>query len=218
MLSILAVILLVAVAAQAAEVKSANVAGVINVEVQAGEYKLVGMKLDKLETVNPTIGDILGTEGVPDNTTVYLYDGATYQGHTYYEGAGWYDDVGESTTVVDRVVGFWIVSPVTHTFSLTGEAPDYDTPVSLDPGYQIVNYPFPAEVALQDSQIGQNAADNDTIYVLEGGDYVGHTYYEGAGWYDDVGESTLTFSYGDSFWYSRAGGATSFDETVPYTL
>lgn len=218
MLSILAVVALAAIAVQAVDVQSENVAGVINVDAGEGEYVLVGTSLDDFDVMFPTLEDALGTD-VPDNTTVYMYNGSEYEGHTYYAGAGWYDDGGVSTATVDRVTGFWIFAPVAHTFSLMGEAPDYDTPISLDSGYQIVTYPFPAEVALTNSVLGASAADNDTIYVLnESGDYEGHTYYAGAGWYDDVGLSELVFEPGMSFWYYRSGGVTNLNETVPYTL
>jgi hypothetical protein len=218
MLSILAVILLVAVAAQAAEVKSANVAGVINVAVEAGQYALVGVQLDDMDTASPTIGDVLGTEGVPDGTKVLLLDGLTYVDHIYYDGFGWYQGADPSTAVVDRVTGFWIKCPVAHTFAITGEVPDYSTPVTLDSGYQILTYPFPAEKALADTDIGANAVDGDKILVLEGGSYVDHIYYDGFGWYQGADPSDLVFSYGQSFWYKRAGGTVSFDESVPYTL
>jgi hypothetical protein len=223
-LSILAVVALVAMAVQAVEVKSENVAGVISVTVGASEYKLVGVTLDDMDSLNPTLADVLGTDGVPDGTVVYFFNGTGYEGHTYYadEPSGWFTDDDELSTVeIDRVTGFWVYAPSSHTFTLTGEVPDYDTPVMLDSGYQIANYPFPAPVALADSAIGQNANDGDVIYVLEGGDYVGHTYYadEPSGWFlDDDSESPLVFNPGDSFWYYRTGSGASYNETVPYSL
>ena len=224
-LSILAVVALVAMTVQAVEVKSENVAGVINVSVEAAKYKLVGVTLDDMDALNPTLADVLGTDGVPDGTVVYFYTGSGYEGHTYYadEPSGWFTDDDElSSAVVDRVTGFWVYCPQNYTFSLTGEVPDYDTPVILDNGYQIANYPFPAAKGLADTAIGQNAADGDVIYVLDSeGNYVGQTYYvdEPAGWFlDDDSESDLVFNPGDSFWYYRVGTSTSYDETVPYTL
>ncbi|MBT3295704.1 MAG: hypothetical protein HN919_06250 [Verrucomicrobia bacterium] len=218
-LSILAVVALVAMTVQAVEVKSENVAGVINVSVDAAEYKLIGMSLDDIETLDPTLADVLGTDGVPDGTVVYIFNGLGYDPHIYYDGFGWYEGADLSTAVVDRVTGFWVKCPAAHTFSLTGEVPDYDTTMTLGEGYQIVNYPFPAAVALTDSVIGTTAADGDKIYVLDGTDYVPHIYYAGFGWYDGPDLSTLVFNPGDSFWYQRVGtGEVSFDETVPYTL
>ncbi len=193
-----------------AEVVSENVVGFITVSAQAGKYTLVCAQFDSLDTASPTIVDVLGTN-VPDSTVVYTYNGSTYVAETFYEGYGW--DPG--TTVIDRDMGFWLYSSGDHDFILKGEVPDYDTPITLAAGYQLMGYPYPAGEAVTNTVIGSNAGDGDVIYLYNGTTYVPYTYYDGYGW-DPEG---LVFPESGGFWYFKNSvGSTNFNETPPYSL
>jgi hypothetical protein len=210
MMVVLGMVCAVAVAYGAGEVVSENVVGFITVSVGAGEYALVCGQFDDMDTASPTVADVLGT-AVPDSTVVYVYNGTNYDEEQYIDGLGW--DPG--TTVLDRDVGFWVYSPVAHDFVLQGEAPEYDTPISLGAGYTLMGYPYPAGQAIDDTVLGQTAGDSDVIYLYNGTNYDEYQYIDGLGW----DPSDLVFPEGGAFWYFKASSGTrDITETVPYDL
>lgn len=210
-------VVFLAAAAMAEEVKSVNVVGYVRVEGEAGNYDLLGIQFDDLDVLNPTVTDMFGTSSVPDSTQVYIFNGTGYNVETFY-GPGWWGwDPG--TNVLDRVTGLWLYAPQNHTYTLCGEVPDYDTPIQLNQGYQLMCYPYPAGVALSNTVMGANAQDSDQIYVFDGSTYVDYTYYAGYGWYEGANPAGGTvLEVGSGFWYYKYSGSTNLTETKPYTL
>jgi len=204
------VILLVAglAMAQTSEVSSVNVVGYIKVPLVANRWKLVAVTFDSMTTTNPTVGDVFGTNGLPDTTQVLLYRGGRYVGEVYYDGYGW--DPG--TNILDRGEGCWVKSPQNSTLTMAGEVPAEGTLVATRTGYQILGYPFPVSRSLSEMALSSNVLENTQLLTYNGTNYVGHVYYEGYGWDPD---DTLKEGEG---WWLKGIVATNFVEPVPYSL
>jgi hypothetical protein len=184
-LTILAVVTLVAVTAQAevVEVRSANVAGVVNVDVAAGALEIVGVDLDGFDGT-PTLESLFGAQAVAassyaDADQVLVYDPVAVQYDCYakYDVDGlWYrcNNLGEwnAGTVQTNLpipVGsaVWVrCNPSSaQNFSLTGEAvANAASSMGLAAGLQMVAYPFSSKINLDATGFADDGATANSSY------------------------------------------------------
>lgn len=194
-------------------VTSVNVVGFVQSTVGANKFKSVGWSFNVVGASGgaATIGQILGTNGIPDLTAVYIWNGMQYIGESYYDGIGW--DPG--TNLISRGDGFWISSPDQFVVTTSGEVPSTmaaSTTNALAHGYQMLCYPYPVAIDLTNSSLNSIATDLDSIYVWTGSNYVGYSYYDGIGW--DPG---MVMKPGEGFWYYREGSSATWVENKPYS-
>jgi hypothetical protein len=205
-----AALLITSAALAETNVLSQNAVGYIRKSTAEGNWNLIGMQFDTLDGETIVIGDVLGTNGVPNNTKVFIYDkiGATYLSETYYDGFGWHP----GTNAIERGDGVWVKTPASHDFFVMGEVPSAATNnFSLVGGFQIITYPYPVERALTNSILNDIAENNDKLYTFDGTNYTTYTYYDGFGW----NPNDLIFEPGMAFWY-RSGSGASWSEPKPY--
>lgn len=198
MLSLLVAVALVACAAQAASVESANVAGVVNIAVPAAEWILISSALDGFGAQSGrTLEDIFGADQLAQHDfapqlcdRVVVWDVGTQAYTTWAQktdglfylatAAGF----GAHGTDADRTVmtgeAMWIIPNGAKTVTVTGEAVDQAQVTTSFNATQwdMVGYPFSAATTLGETAFADNAAKNDNspgvcdrIIVWEGGAY-----------------------------------------------
>ncbi len=174
-------------------VYSKNAVGVIRVDVPANRWTLVSYQLNPLNTSN-RVGEVLGTNGIPDGMVVLLFNGISYVAEEYIEGDGWVP----GTNTLPRGVGFWMRAPSAFSLYLTGEVPsETNTTVNLPAGYRLVSFPYPVDVPISNSVLNVVAQDGDTILRFTGTGYEAAEYIEGDGWIP----GNFMLRVGESYWY-----------------
>lgn len=202
-----AVLGLVAGSAISEDVTSVNAVGFVNIPVGTGQYAMMGVQFDDLNTANPTVVDVLGLD-VPEGTQAYLYNGSAYIPEAFSAGA-W----TPGTNVIDRGTAIWVYTPTAHDFSGSGQVPDQATDILIAQGYQMIAYPYPAARLLSATEIGQNASEGDQLYIWNGTGYTPYNFASGSWSADPV------LAPGVGMWYYQVvSGVSTNSEPVPYTL
>ncbi|MCX7819218.1 MAG: hypothetical protein N2652_08430 [Kiritimatiellae bacterium] len=184
-------------------VYSKNAVGVIRIDVPTNRWTLISYQLNPLNTSN-RVGDVLGTNGIPDGTVVLLFNGVQYVGEEYLEGEGWLP----GTNVLQRGIGFWIRAPVGFPLYLTGEVPaETNTAVNIGAGYRLISFPYPVEVDITNSVLNVVAEDGDAILRFTGSGYQAAEYIEGDGWMP----GNFKLRVGESYWY-KSGSSKVWNE------
>ncbi len=208
-LSILAVLALVAMTVQAVEVKSQNVAGVVNVSLTANSLSLVGVSLDGFYG-EQTLESLFGAQAVTDNNynnadLFLLWDEANTKYNQYAKAPNnlWYRcntlaewNAGSVQTNPTVSVGsaLWIKCNPSQvqTFALTGQAVQSSQfSMTLANGLQMIAYPFSSGINL-DATTFTSAAQvtkNDNYNIADqaifwtGSDYQPYAIAADGSWY-----------------------------------
>lgn len=193
-------------------VYSVNAVGYVRMDVQAGQFYMIGVPLNVIGGGGVTISDLLGTAGCPEGTLAYVYNGQGYAIEEMLDGA-W--DPGTNT--VQRGKGFWLKPSEQATINLSGEVPgkrnSATTTTELVEGFQMLCFPYPVSVNLDNAGMALSASEGDTIYLWNGG-YSIHEFIDG------LWDPAITdLAVGQGFWYKRnSTGAVSWNEDIPYNL
>lgn len=218
-----------------AEVLSKNAVGYVKVEVEPGELAIIAqpfLPIDPLEDPTPSL--VFGGS-LPVDSRLFIWDGLEYQLETFQEQIGpppgfivttnWFPN----TALLEPGKAFWIRipagAPEAQDVFVMGEVPDFDeTDVYLIEGLAMVAFPYPAEMRVEDTVMGQNAQLDDRIFIwdIETQEYSLVTYQEQIGpppgfivttnWFP----ADVVIPAGAGFWY-RAGSASIPTELKPYT-
>ncbi len=211
--------LLAASAAVVADVLSLNAVGVLKVSVAANQPRLCAVQLVPSQASGDcyTIGQVLGTNSIPAQTEIKLFQADTEAYVTEQFNAGVWQP---GTNVVCRGQGFWITAPTSHTFVMVGCVPDTTTAptstVALTKGLQLVSYPYPVANQTSDG-LWSNAAPGD-IMVKVGGQDPADTNIAAASWYDSgLGwRPTNDLQITEACWY-RSYTNRTWVTVKPYT-
>jgi hypothetical protein len=178
-LGILAVVALVAMTVQAVEVKSENVAGVVNVSVPANGLKIVGVNLDAFDAGSATLLDLLGGQlteggywspGSADQVIMWDISTSSYKKYGLRDDDHQFHDLSGTLTewqgaAVNPVIGpgdaFWLAATSGNGLdvSLTGQAVEDSTmQVDITNGLQFVCYPLSSVVNIQDTDFYADGA------------------------------------------------------------
>jgi hypothetical protein len=242
-LGILAIVALVAMTVQAVEVKSENVAGVVQTTVPAGAQVILGVNLDSFDPADQNLLGILGgqiAQGTQFNSDiadhVVMWDNASSSYKTY----GMHDDefyslddwaFGSPTNpAVVPGEGFWLKSNGGQIdLSLTGQAVESsDTTMRVYEGLQFLAYPFSCVRDIQDTGFDASGAKRgtqfdsdvaDQIVFWTGSAYKTYGLRENGSWYDlddwafGSPVTDVVLDLAEGFWYKRVTGEGYFDWT-----
>jgi hypothetical protein len=204
----LMVLSVLATAAFAVEVYTPNTVGYIRVELEANQWKLVGIAFDQLEEESISIADVLGTSGFANGTRAMVWDtvALTYKTADFFIDA-WY---GDAINLV-RGQGFWIRSPEATDLFILGQVPEAEqTALSLKEGLQLFCSPYPVPVDMNDEQVFEtDPISGDRLTSFDGVSYATADYFLGQ-WYGDV-----LLQPGQGYWY-RSSGDQEITVLKPY--
>jgi len=199
MLALLAVACLASFAVAAVTVTSENVAGVVKVQIPAGEIRIVGINIDAINPADANLKALLADQlkagaNPGDGDQVKFWDTAASKYKTYQVKLGTGEFYGTDDYVNDWILGsatnpvvvagnaFWIIATATTNvdISLTGQAVEADpATVKIVEGPQFLSHPLSSMVNIQDLDMvndgavsGANPGDGDTIKFWDGTKYV----------------------------------------------
>ena len=174
-------------------------------------------------------GTLLGTN-LPVGTTLYVWDSSgqkySYESLITQKGVGltW----SPNTNVLHRGHGFWLKIPASaasneYAVFLVGELPDSDTAPQTQStileGFNLIGYPYPAQVIWTNVSLAQAAALGDTLYTFTGSGYQYNTLISNKGVGIQWTVPTQKMVIGKGYWFERTAGAgtVQWNETKPYT-
>lgn len=216
LLMVVGMVAVLAMAANAADVTSVNVAGVYTVDIPAsGGYNLVALNIDSIDPAEQTLVDFFGTQlrdhFLPTQCDkVHIYDpGVTgYRVFGRKTGAGYKEvslaggwNLADTNIALTAGMAFWLQSgdsAAATTVTLTGEAVSAAQAFTgIVPSYQQVGYPFSQSV-----DANTTGLTNGTPHFLPTQCDV-LLVYNGAGGYNEYG---LKGSVGgqNGTWYSTS--------------
>jgi len=230
---------LLAIAAD--EVTSVNAVGYVKQNLQRG-LNLVREDFLTIDGADATPEKMIGDQ-LPIDTTIYMWNGATYDKSTYMEieefdpGSGGFVVVdtnwNNASLMLDPGAGFWVrippAAPETTELTLLGEVPNNPTStIPIGEGLNLVGSPYPVDVKWVDTDLAQQGEIGDILYVWNGATYDKSTYMEieefdpGSGGFVVVdtnwNDTNITIKVGQGFFFKKATGATDWVETRPYDL
>jgi len=198
------------VVVHASETYSLNAIGVIQLSVTANEPYLASVQLIPAGTTGEvyTVSDVLGTNGIPNQTSVKLFDvnSGGYVDESYADGS-WQP----GTNSLHRGQGFWIVAPTSSVLRMGGYVHDKitapTTTISLVKGMQLVGMPYPVSGTI--TGMLDAASAGDMVLRVNGDGTVStsqtsQTWVPGIGW--TPGESA--FEVADAWWYRSYSNRT----------
>jgi hypothetical protein len=201
------------IATTLAQVYSLNVVGYYQVPMTNG-FQMFAVQLDKDGTgTNNTLQSVFGTNGIPNNTRVYAFDGATYAFATYSTViSNW----GGSVTAVNAALslgrGVFVQVPgaaTPFTITVVGQVPQgaLTTPVNTN-GYAIVSSQVP-QAGLVQTALGLTPANSDRVYQFIAGSQAygtARTYNSAIPAWGGGGEPNI--SVGEAFWLQGHAATT----------
>lgn len=207
-LSALGGLVCLASAAFAAEVYTPNTVGYIRIDLEANQWKLVGIAFDQLDEESVSIAEVLGTTGFANGTRAMVWDTATlsYMTADFFIDAWYGDDI-----TLARGQGFWIRAPEQTELFILGQVPQVEqTALSLMEGLQLFASPYPVPVDMNDGQVFEtDPIDGDRLTSFDGVQYATADYFLGQ-WYGEV-----LLQPGQGYWY-RSGGDQEMTVRKPY--
>ncbi len=216
--TVLALCVAAATYAQENAVYSANIVGFVKTEVPTG-LQIVGMQFHNDKT---DVADVFG-DTLPKNSEVMVFDGENYVIATYCDvfvpEQGGLVLKWNQALDLDVAGGFWVKVPENATVMTSGSVPtDPSITVNLKEGLQLVSYPYPVDVSLEDMEF--TPSEGDEVMVFDGKSYKICTYCEV--FTPDQGfvlkwNDTADIKAGQGFWYN-AKADIDWVVTRPYNI
>jgi len=196
-------------------VSSANIVGYVKVATTNG-LQIVSAQFD---STNNTPTGLFG-DTLPLGSTIYKYDPVTGYGGNISEyqtiflsGDAWSAELDLSDGA------FWVETTTVNTNIIAGDVNMANSVTNnIMPGLNLMEYPYPVSVSINDLDI--TPALGDTIYKYDpetgyGGQIAEYQTIFLAG---DAWSTVLTFEVGEGFWYENAAATTNvWVEARPFT-
>ncbi len=152
-------------------VYSVNVVGYVNVDVPAG-FSIIANQLDNKK--GNMLGDLIS--GVPTGTTIYKFNGASFDSSIFIEGLGWSPDASLAPGE-----GAFINADAATKVTFVGEVMTGPKTVAIPAGFSIKSSILPISESLDGVGVGFPAQTGDTVYFFRGGAYLSSIFIEGLG-------------------------------------
>ena len=222
--------------AQSNEVSSVNVVGFQNVTVASNGYTMVALPFYALDGTN-TLDAVLEGQLTQGNTSadadnVIFFDAASQSYvRNWKSPIGWLTGGSPSTQEFWTARGFWVKTAqlTNQSLRLKGDVPlSNSTTQTVYEGYNLIAYPYPADVVVTNTDLHANAtqgntsaeADNLIKWDANGSVYVRY-WLSPIGWLQGgTPAPDLKLNQGEAFWFLRRSGNGSFlwVEDKPYSL
>ena len=172
--------------------------------------------------------DLNGSTTSSGADKVIGYDGVSYRlAWLYDDGVDvlWLEDAAPSTLTLQPGEAFWILSAAQQIVTFLGEVrTDETVEIVIDPGYNMISWPYPTTLILQLSSLHDDGAygatvstDADCILAYDPvSGYTRHWLYDdgvNVAWLQGAWPSALLFEPGQGYWYFRQPAQGQFTWT-----
>ena len=172
--------------------------------------------------------DLNGSTTSTGADKVICYDGGAYRmAWLYDDGVDvlWLEGAVPSTLALQPGQAFWLLTGALHTVTFLGEVrTDETVEIVLQPGYNMVSWPYPTTLILQLSSLHDDGAygatvstDADSILAYDAvSGYTRHWLYDdgvNVAWLQGASPSGLLFEPGKGYWYFRQPAQGQFTWT-----
>jgi hypothetical protein len=202
-----------------AQVYSANVVGYYNISVPANKKAYIAMQLPGGSGNDSLVNDQL-TNGVPDGSTLGLWNGAGFDALTFFAGFGWYDQNSNfaTNTVVPGQGALFINGDTANpcTITVVGTVPQGPQTNTVIPFRSFYSMPAPLVTNIDSSLGNFPSSDGDTYAEWDVPSQSfpaskSYTYFAGFGWFDQNSVQVYPSpAVGTSFFYINSGPATNW--------
>jgi hypothetical protein len=229
-----AAVLACAASIVSAQVYSQNVVGYAKVVSPGNGLNMLGAPFLGTNAVDVTT--LIGNN-VPVGTKIYVYSDGAYSSILEYKVITGPPPAFTQTTnwngsaTVDGTTGFWLSLPAgasDNTTVFSGEVPQGDMNITIYPGLNMINYPYPASVLWTNTAFAQNPTVGDKVYTWDANsqsyDVINEykiftgpppAFAQTTNWQDQA----LSLKIGKGIWYSSASVTTNVvTVSQPYTL
>jgi hypothetical protein len=167
----------VASAQTSSNVLSQNAVGYVKAAIQPGVFSLLAQPFNSIDG-DPTPSNVFG-DSLPEDTTLFIWDpvSSTYTFEDYKATTAGFPPVtttnwSPDTSLLEPGKAFWVRIPVTAAaavdVTLMGEVPAAaSSEVGLSSGFTMAAVPYPVDVTVEETEIGLNAAEDDTIFLWD---------------------------------------------------
>ncbi len=192
-------------------------------------YGLNNLAGDDLGEIGAMLAaDLTGSTTSTGADKVICYDGATYRmAWLYDDGVDvlWLEGAVPTTLAVQPGQAFWLLTGAAHTVTFLGEVrADETVQIVLEPGYNMISWPYPTTLILQLSSLHDDGAygatvstDADCILAYDPvSGYTRHWLYDdgvNVAWLQGASPSGLLFEPGQGYWYFRQPAQGQFTWT-----
>ena len=218
------------------EVNSVNVVGFQNLDIASEGYTMVAAPFNSLtgsNSVSEMIGDALtqgNTKAEADN--ILFFDPVEQKYITIWKSPiGWLNNVTPTTQEFWTARGFWVRTSQSSNqiLNVAGDVPlANSTTQTVFEGYNLVAYPYPANVVLTNTDLhakatqGNTKLQADNLMKYDSAEQKYKSYWKSPiGWLDNVTPvPDLELKQGEAFFFLRRTGNGSFSwvENRPYSL
>jgi hypothetical protein len=210
--------------ALAQPVFSVNVVGYYNITVPGNKFAMIGNQLPSGPNGLDSAVNSVYTNGVPDASVMFIWNGTGYDTIQYFLGFGWFDqNFNAATNALPPGIGSFLQngSSGPATITLVGQVPQggFTNKVTLGFG----DYSLPTSVAtnIDSSIMNFPSADQDLYFhwnVAQQQFDNPFQFFAGFGWFDQNFVQVFpTPNVGEGFFYQHAGGTSNWiaNFTVP---
>jgi hypothetical protein len=163
-----------------AQVYSQNIVGYVNVPLTAG-YNLIANQLDADGTgTNNTVATVF-PNGLPNKTTVSVWNGSGYNIAEYFTSSGWSGVTPAVTAGLQPGTGFFLKVPAATNITLVGNVITGTNTYPVISGYNILAPSAPVAGTL-DTTNNFKPNNKDIVDVWNGSGYNIYEYFTSGGW------------------------------------
>lgn len=203
-----------------AQVFSANVVGYYNISVPKGKEAFISMQLPGGATGTDSLINDQLTNGIPDGSSLGLWNGSTFIIYTYFVGFGWFDPASNlATNSLAPGQGALFVNgdPANAcTITVVGTVPQGTQTTHITTLRNFYSMPAPVVTNLDSTLAKFPSQDGDTYlqWDIPSQSYpvaTTYTYFAGFGWFDAGSVQRFPSpAVGTSFLYVNSNPATNW--------
>jgi hypothetical protein len=196
-------------------VYSANVVGYYNIDVPGSKFVMLSQQLP-IGGTDSLINDTI-TNGVPEGSLLFLWNGTGYDSIQFFAGFGWFDiDFNFVTNTLPPGKGAFFQNGDVSTATLTivGQVPQGGATNVIVPNFNVYSIPTSLSTNVDAATVGSlPSTEGDLIFLWDVPlqKFNSYQFFEGFGWFDtDFNQVFPTPKVGEGFFYQHVGGSSNW--------
>jgi hypothetical protein len=203
--------------ALAQPVFSVNVVGYYNITVPGSKFAMIGNQLPGGPNGTDSAVGSVYTNGVPDASVMFTWNGTGYDTIQYFLGFGWFDsNFNPATNSLPPGIGSFLQngSSGTATITVVGQVPQGGFTNKITLGFGVYSLPSSIATNIDSSIMNLPAADADLYFhwSIPNQSFDNPAqFFAGFGWFDQNFVQVFpTPNVGEGFLYQHNGGTSNW--------